>query len=257
MKKIIALMTITTALLLSLFVASTAYASEPNKDARVLIVLTSHTELGNSGKKTGFWLPELTHPYYEFIEAGYAVDIASIQGGMAPLDSKAFEEEDEYHQVFLNDAKLMAKVMRSIPLANINPDDYQAVLYSGGSGPMWDFPNNPDINRISTAIYENDGIVSAVCHGNAALINVTLSDGSLLIANKRLAVFTNEEEADLGTTHIVPFLLQDKLVKQGGIHVYGKPWLENVVVEGRLITGQNPASAKKVAQSVIQKLEKM
>ena len=223
---------------------------------KILIVLTSHTELGETGKKTGFWLPELTHPYYEFKKAGFPVDIASIEGGMAPLDSKAFSEEDEYHDVFLNDAELMAKVIRSKPLAQVSAEDYAAVLYSGGSGPMWDFPNNADIQRISRKIYENNGIVSAVCHGNAALVNVRLSDGSLLIKNKRVAAFTNEEEASLGTTDIVPFLLQDKLVEQGAIHVYAKPWQENVVSEGRLITGQNPASAKKVAEKIISQLSK-
>ena len=228
-----------------------SYASQ---NAKVLIVLTSHTELGNTGKKTGFWLPELTHPYYEFTQAGYTVDVASIEGGMAPLDSKAFEEADEYHQIFLNDATLMAKVMRSIPLAKINPDDYQAILFSGGSGPMWDFPNNPDISRISSSIYENNGIVSAVCHGNAALVNLKLSDGSLLIKGKRVSAFTNEEEASLGTTEVVPFLLQDKLIERGAIHVMGEAWQENAVVAQRLITGQNPASAKKVAQLIIEKL---
>lgn len=256
MKNITTLMSMISILFASFFITHTSYAdTHANKEERVLIVLTSHTELGNTGKKTGFWLPELTHPYYEFIEAGYTVDVASIEGGMAPLDGKIFEEEeDEYNQRFLDDAKLMAKVMRSIPIADINPDDYQVVLYSGGSGPMWDFPNNPDINRISKSIYEKNGIVSAVCHGTVALVNVTLSDGSLLIANKRIAGFTNKEEADLGTTEIVPFLLQDKLIEQGAIFVEGKAWQENVVVEGRLITGQNPASAKKVAQSIIEKL---
>ncbi|MGR6874509.1 type 1 glutamine amidotransferase domain-containing protein [Pseudomonas sp. HK3] len=244
-------------IIVTLLITNMSYAAtHTNNKERILIVLTSHTELGDTGKKTGFWLPELTHPYYEFIQAGYTVDIASIEGGMAPLDSKAFEEDDEYHQVFLNDAKLMAKVMRSIPMADVNPDDYAAVLYSGGSGPMWDFPDNQDINRITASIYENNGIVSAVCHGNAALINVTLSNGRLLIANKRLAAFTNEEEMSLGTTEVVPFLLQDKLVEQGAIHVSGKAWQENVIVEGRLITGQNPASAKKVAQSVIKQLQR-
>jgi len=263
MKNITKLLAIIPALVASLFISFfityTSYAdTHANKEERVLIVLTSHTELGNTGKKTGFWLPELTHPYYEFIEAGYTVDVASIEGGMAPLDGKIFEEEeDEYNQRFLDDAKLMAKVMRSIPIADINPDDYQVVLYSGGSGPMWDFPNNPDINRISRSIYEKDGIVSAVCHGTVALVNVTLSDGSLLIKNKRITGFTNIEEAGLGTTEVVPFLLQDKLNELGAIYVEGKAWQENVVVEGRLITGQNPASAKKVAQSIIQQLEKI
>jgi len=243
-------------LYLCLLTSTAIYADgEVSKSDRILIVLTSHTELGSTGKKTGFWLPELTHPYYEFTKAGYSVDVASIEGGMAPVDSKAFEEEDEYHQVFLNDVKLMAKVIKSIPLAKVNPNDYQVIMLAGGSGPMWDFPDNKDINRISSAIYENMGIVSAVCHGNAGLINIRLSDGKLLIAGKRIAAFSNEEEISLGTTEIVPFLLQDKLIEQGAIHVYGKAWEENVVIEKRLITGQNPASAKKVAQSIITLLE--
>ena len=259
MKNIKKLMSMISIVFVSFFITHTSYANtHTKKEEKVLIVLTSHTELGNTGQKTGFWLPELTHPYYEFIEAGYTVDVASIEGGMAPLDGKIFEEEeDEYNQRFLDDAKLMAKVMRSIPIADINPDDYKAVLYSGGSGPMWDFPNNPDINRISKSIYEKNGIVSAVCHGSAALVNITLSDGSLLIANKRVSGFTNKEEADLGTTEIVPFLLQDKLVEQGAVFIEGNAWQENVVVEGHLITGQNPASAQKVALSIIQQLEKI
>lgn len=240
------------AFLLFVFIFPISHASTESK---ILIVLTSHSDLGDTGEKTGFWLPELTHPYYEFEKAGYTVDVASIEGGMAPLDSKAFEEADDYHQVFLNDAVLMAKVMRSIPLAQINADDYQAILFSGGSGPMWDFPNNADISRISSSIYENKGVVSAVCHGNAALVNLTLSDGSLLIKDKSVAAFTNEEEASLGTTKVIPFLLQDKLVERGAKHVMGKAWQENVVVSDRLITGQNPASAKKVAQEIIKKLQ--
>jgi len=245
-----------TLLFLCLLTSTITYAGgEVTKSEKILIVLTSHTELGNTGKKTGFWLPELTHPYYEFTKAGYSVDVASIEGGMAPIDDKAFEEEDEYHHVFLNDAKLMSKVIQSIPLANVNPNEYKVIMLAGGSGPMWDFPDNKDINRISSAIYESKGIVSAICHGNAGLINIRLSDGKSLISGKRISAFTNEEEASLGTTEIVPFLLQDKLIEQGAIHVYGKAWEENVVIENRLVTGQNPASAKKVAQSIITLLE--
>jgi len=252
MKKLL----IVISLILCLFTPAISYAEGlVNKPEKILIVLTSHTELGDTGRKTGFWLPELTHPYYEFTKAGYSVDVASIEGGLAPVDNKAFEEDDEYHQVFLGDAELMAKVIQSIPLAEVNPNDYQVIMFAGGSGPMWDFPDNKDIDRISSIIYENKGIVSAVCHGNAALINIKLSDGTLLIANKRVSAFTNEEEASLGTTEVVPFLLQDKLIERGALHVYGKAWEENVVVEDRLITGQNPASAKKVAQNIIALLE--
>lgn len=210
-----------------------------------------HDDLGDTGAKTGFWLPELTHPYYEFVEAGFEVDVASIDGGTAPVDPKAFLEEDEYHEVFLNDSQLMSKVILSIPLAEVDPADYSAIMFAGGSGPMWDFHNSEDVSRVSSAIYEKQGIVSAVCHGNAALVNLRLSNGELLVAGKRVAAFTNEEEAFIGTTDVVPFLLQDKLIEQGAIHIHGAAWQENVVVDGRLVTGQNPASAKKAAQHII------
>ena len=231
-----------------------SYANE--QADKILIVLTSHTELGNTGRQTGFWLPELTHPYYAFTEAGYAVDVASIKGGSAPVDALAFLEADEYHQRFLNDAELMAKVIRSTPLSQVSPDDYAAIMFAGGSGPMWDFPNNPDISRISSAIYENNGVVSAVCHGNAALVSLTLSNGELLVKNKRIATFTNEEESALGTTDVVPFLLQDKLIEQGAVQQHGLAWQENVAVDGRLVTGQNPASAHKAALRVMALLQK-
>lgn len=234
----------------------TAALSNASANEKVLIVLTSHSELGDTGMKTGFWLPELTHPYYEFKKAGYSVDVASIEGGMAPLDALAFKEPDAYHQKFLNDAELMAKVMRTIPIASIDPADYDAVLYSGGSGPMWDFTNNQHIQRISMALYENNGIVSAICHGNAALINIKLADGKHLIEGKNVAAFTNEEEETLGQTDIVPFSLQDTLIERGANHVHGKAWGENVVVDGRLMTGQNPASGQKLAQEIIKFFDK-
>ena len=252
MKNVLSFTTLIIALLFNGLVFASAASSSKSK---ILIVLTSHTELGNTGKKTGFWLPELTHPYYEFTEAGFQVDVASIAGGMAPVDSKAFEEEDEFHDRFLNDPVLMAKVIRSLPLAEVNPDDYQAIMFAGGSGPMWDFPNNPDISRVSAAIYENNGIVSAVCHGTAALVDLRLSNGKLLAEGRRVSAFTNEEEASLGTTKIVPFLLQDKMADIGAVHISGQAWQENVVVDGRLVTGQNPASAKKAAQSIIGMLQ--
>ncbi|OKY27082.1 hypothetical protein BI291_10610 [Thalassotalea sp. PP2-459] len=226
-----------------------------NKKDRILIVLTSHSTLGDSDKKTGFWLPELTHPYYEFKKAGFIVDIASIEGGMAPLDAKALDEPDEYHQHFFKDAELMAKVITTTPLSEIEPNDYNAVFYSGGSGPMWDFVDNKDINRISSAIYENNGIVSAVCHGTAALVNITLSDGTFLVKDKEIAAFTKEEEIDINQLDLIPFLLGDKLEQRGAIHIPGKAWQENVVLAGRVMTGQNPASAKKLAQEIIKYLK--
>lgn len=237
--------------LLTLTLTTKAFAAESPK---VLIVLTSHDQLGNTGKKTGFWLPELTHPYYKLKQANIEVEIASVKGGLAPIDAKAFKENDEYHQRFLNDVELLNKVINSIPIQHINPSDYQAVIFSGGSGPMWDFPNNKDISRVVTEVYQNNGIVSAVCHGVAALTNIRLADGKLLIEGRRVTGFSNIEEHQLGTENVVPFLLQDKLIEQGASYVEASPWQENVIVDGNIITGQNPASATPLAEAIIKKL---
>lgn len=239
--------------MLCLSLTSTIGLAENNP--KILVVLTSHSQLGNTGEKTGFWLPELTHPYYEFKKAGYPTDVVSIQGGIAPIDPKSFDEPDKATERFLQDAELMAKVFRTRPLSEIDPTEYQVVVFAGGSGTMWDFPDNAHVNRVASTIYENQGIVSAICHGPAALVDVKLSNGDYLIKGKNLSAFTNEEEEDLKQTHILPFLLQDKLIERGANHIYGKPWQENVVIDGRLITGQNPASATKVAKEIINKLK--
>ena len=242
-------------LMVMLFITLTSTISYAENIPKILLVLTSHSQLGDTGKKTGFWLPELTHPYYEFKKAGYLIDVASIQGGVAPVDPKSLKEPDDAHERFLQDAELMAKVFTTLPLSEVNPSAYQAVVFAGGSGPMWDFPNNEHVNRVAAAIYENNGIVSAICHGPAALVDVKLSNGKYLISGKKVSAFTNKEEEELKLTHVVPFLLQDKLIERGAKYIHGKPWKENVVVDGRLITGQNPASAKKVAEKIIKHLK--
>jgi len=240
-----------------LFVTFTTPTSYADNQSKILLVLTSHSKLGNTGEKTGFWLPELTHPYYKFKKAGYSVDVASIQGGTAPIDHKIFDLPDEQksNQRFLQDAELMAKVFRTMPLSKVTPSDYAAIVFAGGSGTMWDFPNNEYVLRVTASIYENNGIVSAICHGPAALVNVKLSNGKYLISGKNVSAITNEEEEDLKMTKVNPFMLQDKLKERGAKHIYGKPWQENVVVDGLLITGQNPASASKVAEKIIEHLK--
>lgn len=242
-------------LMVMLLITLTSTISYAQNSSKILLVLTSHSQLGDTGKKTGFWLPELTHPYYEFKKAGYLIDVASIQGGVAPVDPKSLVEPDDANQRFLQDAELMAKVFTTLPLSEIDPSAYQAVVFAGGSGPMWDFPNNEHVNRVAATIYENNGIVSAICHGPAALVDIKLSNGKYLVSGKKVAAFTNEEEEELKLTHVIPFLLQDKLIERGAKHIHGKPWKENVVVDGNLITGQNPASAKKVAETIIKYLE--
>lgn len=238
-------------LLVTSLTTSLSYAGD-----KILIVLTSHAQMGNTDKKTGFWLAELTHPYYVIKDAGYEIDIVSITGGKAPIDPRSLDETDPDNKRFLNDAGLLAKVNSSKKLADALPENYQAILFSGGHGTMWDFPNNPDINRITAAIYQNNGVVAAVCHGPAALTDVKLNNGEYLISGKKFAAFTNEEEDEAKLTDVVPFLLQDKLIERGGKHVYASPWKNNVVADQRIITGQNPQSAHSVGKLIVEELKK-
>ena len=242
---------LTITLLASLF-SNLIYSKESPK---VLIVVTSHTKLGNTNQSTGFWLPELTHPYYALVREGIDVDVASPKGGMAPIDNKSFEEEDVYNNSFLKDPILMRKVIQSTPLNKVDSKDYSAIIFAGGSGAMWDFPNNRDINRLAREVYERNGLVSSICHGAAALVGITLSNGKKLVKEKKVAAFTKEEEIMINQIDIIPFLLEDKLEESGATHISGKAWQENVIVDGKLITGQNPASALKVAKEVIKLLK--
>lgn len=225
------------------------------KEKKVLMVVTSHSDLGNTGRKIGFWLPELTHPYYEFTKVGLKVDVASIQGGVAPIDNDSFKEPDSYNDKFLKDAGLMSKVLRSIPLKSVRPEEYDAIVFAGGSGAMYDFPKSIEVRKLSQKIYEKGGVVAAICHGPAALVNIKLSNGKYLIDGKKVTGFTNEEEKQIGQYDILPFLLEDRLQERGGKFLKTEAWKEKVVVDERLVTGQNPASSKKVAFEVIKLLK--
>lgn len=222
---------------------------------KVLIVLTSHSQMGQTDKPTGFWLAELTHPYYVIKDAGFDITVASIKGGVAPIDPRSLDTTDQVNQRFLKDAGLMASVLNSKKLSDLNPDDYAAILFSGGHGTMWDFPGDSSVNNISASIYEKGGIVGAVCHGPSALAEIKLSDGSYLINGKKFAAFTNEEETMAELDKVVPFMLQDKLIERGGIFVEGKPWQANAISDQRLITGQNPQSAHKVGELIVEALK--
>lgn len=235
-----------------LFLGSFSLASD-----RVLMVLTSHSEMGDSGKKTGYWLAEFTHPYYAIADAGYEIDVVSIEGGMAPIDSRSLDHSDPTNSRFFEDAAVMRQVIDTQRLADMDASQYSAIVFAGGHGTMWDLPQSPAVNRISASIYENNGVVAAVCHGPAALANITLKDGSPLIKGKKFAAFTNEEEKLVALEDVVPFLLQTRLEELGGEHVYGKPWSNNVVVDERLITGQNPQSAHKLGEEVVKELKKL
>ncbi|MEU7174212.1 type 1 glutamine amidotransferase domain-containing protein [Micromonospora tulbaghiae] len=212
---------------------------------RALIALTSHSELGRTGRSTGYYVGEAAEPWEVFRAAGYDVDLASVAGGEPPVDGR---DENDTTQ---NDFLATAGVTDTPKAADVDPERYDVILFAGGHGTMWDFPDNPDLARIARSVYERGGVVAAVCHGPSALVNLTLTDGSRLIAGKRVAGFTNSEEAAVGLTDEVPFLLADKLTEAGAQHVPAPDFTEHVVVDGRLVTGQNPQSARAVADAVV------
>ncbi len=216
---------------------------------RVLFVLTSHDTLGNTGKETGFYLPEMTHPYEVFEQAGIEVEFVSPRGGKAPMIG--VDLQDPSNKAFLDDAAKVAKVENTLTPAAINASRYDAIFYAGGHGTMWDFPENPELGAIAAQIYENGGVVGAVCHGPAGLVPVRLSSGELLVAGKTVAGFTNAEEVAVGLTDVVPFLLADKLTALGATHTQADNFQAHVVVSDRLVTGQNPASARGVGEQMV------
>lgn len=217
---------------------------------RALIVVTSHAQLGDTGKPTGYYLPEVAHPYAALVARGIEVDIASIAGGTAPLDPSSLQLTDPVNKHFWETPATRAKLEHTQPLSQIDPGRYQAVLFAGGHGTMWDFPNNPDVQRIAASIYEAGGVVAAVCHGPAALVDVKLSSGQHLVAGRHVAAFSDAEEEAAGLTRVMPFLLQSTLEQRGARYSKAALWQAHVQVDGRLITGQNPASAAGVGTAV-------
>ncbi|GAA2898464.1 dihydroxyacetone kinase [Actinoplanes cyaneus] len=219
--------------------------------ARILIGLTSHGDLGGL-RPTGYYLPEAAHPWHVFTSAGHEVEFASVAGGEPPVDG--VDLTDPIQQAFTGDAAVQAKVTSTPRFADLDPGAYDAVLFAGGHGAMWDFPSDEGLIRFGRGVYEQGGVVAAVCHGPAALVGLTLSDGTPIVAGKRVAGFTDSEEAAAGLTEVVPFLLQSTLEKLGGKHSGAADWQPHVVTDGRLVTGQNPASSTGVAQEVLKVL---
>ncbi len=244
-------------LFLSLLIAATAHAADTKA---ILLVLTNHAELGDSGKLTGFYLSEAAHPYEVFTANGNPVTLASPEGGFAPLDPKSLELKDEANAAFWkkfgNGDMDKPGAEKTVALSEVDPKDYGAIFFAGGHGAMWDFPDSEPLKKVTVSIYENNGSVGAVCHGPAALVNVKLSDGSLLISGKTTAVFTNSEEKAVNLTETVPFLLQTTFEKAGATVETAKDFSKNAVRDGRLVTGQNPASAKKAAELLLEAMEK-
>ncbi|MEO9871739.1 type 1 glutamine amidotransferase domain-containing protein [Ekhidna sp.] len=225
------------------------------KRGKILAVVTSTNIMGSSNKATGYELTELSRAYYVFQANGFEVDVASPLGGEPPV---IIDNDDmgAYDYAFMNDPEAQRKTRNTIPIADVNPEDYQAIYFVGGKGAMYDFPDNEHIQSIVQKYYESDKVIGAVCHGPAALVNVKLENGQSLLENKVITSFTNEEELFLipDAKVIFPFLLQAKLEDNGALFNDGIMYLENVSHDGNLVTGQNPWSTWKLAETMIQQL---
>lgn len=221
----------------------------------ILMVLTSHDTLGNTGKKTGFWLEEFCAPYYTFIDAGASVTVASPKGGQPPLDPKsdAPEGQTEFTRRFKDDPKAQAVLADTKKLSEVKARDYDAIFYPGGHGPMWDLAEDPVSNSLIEAFYNAGKPVAAVCHGPAVLRRATFN-GEPMVKGKRVTGFTNSEEEAVQLTKVVPFLVEDELKRLGGRFEKAADWQSFAIADGHLITGQNPASSTAAAQELIKLL---
>lgn len=225
---------------------------------RIAIVLTSHGQLGDTGKKTGFHYEEMTTPYYAFLEDGVDVVLGSIEGGEPPHDPSSLpDDEDERPESvrrFLKDPKAVKALKNTTPVSELNAKDFDAVYLPGGHGCMWDMPDNDALSRLISEVYEKGGVVGAVCHGPAGLLGARLSDGTPFVKDRLINSFTDEEESKAGKDKAVPFLLETQLRGLGARFEGGKPFERQVCREGRVVTGQNPASAEGVAHGVLMAL---
>ncbi|EZP51668.1 type 1 glutamine amidotransferase domain-containing protein [Sphingomonas sp. RIT328] len=219
----------------------------------ILIVLTSHDRLGDTGKPTGFWLEELAAPYYVFKDAGAAITLASPKGGQPPLDPKsdAPDAQTEATRRFLADAEAQAALAATVPLADVSTAEFDAVFYPGGHGPLWDLAEDATSIRLIEATLAADTPVGLVCHAPGALRHVKAADGTPLVAGRTVTGFTNSEEAAVGLTEVVPFLVEDMLRDHGADYRHGADWQSYVVADGRLVTGQNPASSAEAAERLL------
>jgi len=223
----------------------------------VLFVLTSHDSLGDSGEKTGFWIEEFTTPYYVLADAGAEITIASPKGGQPPVDPKSELEDAQSKSTlrFYKDNVVIDKVAHSFKLSEMAQEDFDAVFYPGGHGPLWDLATDSDSIRLIEDFYNHQKPISFVCHAPAALVNVKAKNGEALIKGKHVTGFSNKEEEAAKLTEVVPFLLEDELKKQGALYSSGSDWSSHVKQDGLLITGQNPASSEAVANLLLTILE--
>lgn len=219
-----------------------------NKSA--LIVVTSNDQLGDTKEKTGWYLEEVSHVYWPLVNNGFNVVFASPKGGMAPIEQASCKLDDPENRSFVKKFNVN-EGLQTEAISEIDPAKFNVIYFAGGHGTMWDFPDNDDIERVTSNIYENGGIVAAVCHGPSALTSIKLSDGRYLIEGKNINSFTDAEEREVKKDSIVPFLLESRLRERGANFQGAGNWQNKVVVDGRLITGQNPQSASSLGKAIV------
>jgi putative intracellular protease/amidase len=219
---------------------------------KILMVLTSHDQLGNTGRKTGFWLEEFAAPYFVFKDAGVEVTLASPKGGQPPIDPKSDLPENQTDAMarFKRDSKAQEALSQTIKLADAKSEDYDTIFYVGGHGPMWDLVDNPISITLIESFYNSGKPVAAVCHSPGVFHKVTYK-GEPLVRGKRVTGFTNGEEEAVNLTHVVPFLVEDELKRVGGVYEKAADWQPFSIVDARVVTGQNPASSNSAAQALL------
>ena len=225
---------------------------------KVLFVVTSHDDLGNTGKKTGFWVEEFAAPYYSFKDAGFDVTVATPKGGQAPIDpsSEVPDAQTAATERYYKDEEVQKIIANTQKLSEQKADDFDAVFYPGGHGPLWDLVNDKDSQQLILDFYNSEKPIGAVCHAPGVFKNVAFENGEPFVKGKNVTGFSNTEEAAVQLTDVVPFLVEDELQKLGGHYTKTDDWGVHVVEDGLLITGQNPASSEAVAEKLIALLKK-
>jgi len=222
---------------------------------KILMVLTSHDRLGNTGRKTGFWLEEFAAPYFVFRDAGVELTLASPKGGQPPIDPKSDLPENQTPAMtrFKRDPEAQKQLSQTVKLSDVKSEDFDSIFYVGGHGPMWDLVDNPDSIALIESFYNSSKPVAAVCHA-PGVFHRLMYRGEPLVKGKRVTGFTNGEEAAVNLTHVVPFLVEDELKKVGGLYEKRGNWAPFAIVDGRIVTGQNPASSTAAARALIELL---
>ena len=219
----------------------------------ILIVLTSHDKLGDTNEKTGFWLEEFASPYYTLLDAGADITIASPKGGQPPLDPKsdAPDFQTDATRRFKEDSKAQEILAHTLKLSEVKESDFDAIMYPGGHGPLWDLTNDKDSIALIEAFAKADKPVASVCHAPSVLLNAKLPNGDYLVKGKKVTGFTNSEEEVVQLQDVVPFLLEDALSEKGGLYSKAEDWNSYTITDGKLITGQNPSSSEAVAKKLL------